>query len=93
VQLIDRDFFARNVSHLAEGTTFDFVWEAGEWRGLRTNLIGEHQAHNAALALRAFQLYMERIGQPVDEQKARQALQKVWWPGDWKCCITGRWCS
>jgi len=81
VQLIDRDFFARNVSTSLEGTTFDFVWEAGEWRGLRTNLIGEHQAHNAALALRAFQLYMERIGQPVDEQKARQALQKVWWPG------------
>ncbi|MCD4829753.1 MAG: bifunctional folylpolyglutamate synthase/dihydrofolate synthase [Candidatus Cloacimonetes bacterium] len=80
-QVIGRDFHIDNVRTSLEGASFDYRASDGELTGLRTNMIGAHQAQNAALALRAFQLYMQRIGETVDEAKVRAALLRVHWPG------------
>lgn len=49
------------------------------WRDLKTNLAGDQQPENAALALAACEL-LTRRDIPVKETDIRQGLQKIHWP-------------
>lgn len=53
---------------------------AGEWRGVRTALLGPHQATNAATALTAA-LALRPLGFTVGEEEARRGLAAARWPG------------
>ncbi len=77
------DFTAENIHVDLTGTRFDYQsgWMGVEINDIRVNLLGEHQATNAATAITAFINYMNRRGLPYDLEKIRSALNKVNWMG------------
>jgi len=81
------DFFAENI-HFDHGLTcFDLIITNNsiplpeKVERLSTNLIGKHQAINAALALTAYSMYCERIGIRFDPEQTRIGLNNVIWMG------------
>lgn len=63
-------------SRSLEGQVFDF----GGLTGLRLPLLGEHQLHNAAVALATLEILQKR-GWHISESDIRQGLARVSWPG------------
>ena len=63
-------------SHSLEGQVFDF----GSREGLHLPLLGEHQLHNAAVALTTLDVLQKR-GWKITEDDIRQGLSHVTWPG------------
>ncbi len=59
-----------------DGQVFDY----GERKGLSIHLLGEHQAKNAAMAIRTVELLAKK-GLPVTEEQLRRGLEKTRWPG------------
>ena len=59
--LFDKDFFVENIRVSAEGTSFDYSFPKYDikLKNLKLNLLGNHQAHNAALALTGFFIYLD----------------------------------
>lgn len=57
------------------GQVFDFSWQGREYKDIRINLIGRHQADNAALALVA------GLELGIPEGTIREGLKKAKWPG------------
>ena len=62
--------------HSLEGQVFDF----GGLTELRLPLLGEHQLHNAAVALTTLAVLQKR-GWRISEEDIRQGLSRVTWPG------------
>jgi dihydrofolate synthase/folylpolyglutamate synthase len=77
----ENDFRINNVSVNHDGTYFDYYSPDLSFQGLKTNLLGSHQAMNAAMAITAFKLYMKRINHKIDAKQIRSALHNVHWPG------------
>lgn len=75
-----RDFGAGNVELTEQGTRFTY-YDEHDQQDFTVNLLGRHQAHNAAVAVATFKLYMRTIGEELDWQKVATALQHVNWPG------------
>ena len=48
---------------------------------ISVNLLGKHQAYNAATAISAFIMFLQKTGREVDEQKIYEALANVNWQG------------
>ncbi len=71
------DFYCENVSIAKDGTYLDVVTKNNEYRSIRLNLLGRHQAYNAALALSA----AENLIGGIKKENVRQALDTVTWPG------------
>ena len=63
-------------AHSLEGQVFDF----DGMEGLRLPLLGEHQLHNAAVALTTLHVLQDR-GWQISEDAIRQGLAQVTWPG------------
>ena len=63
-------------AHSLEGQVFDF----DGMEGLRLPLLGEHQLHNAAVALTTLHVLQDR-GWRISEDAIRQGLEQVTWPG------------
>jgi dihydrofolate synthase/folylpolyglutamate synthase len=80
-------FFIENVKISEHGTEFDLINNSPQiplpckLDNLRTNLIGIHQAKNAALAIVAYSFYMKEIDIEYSESKIRYALEHISWPG------------
>jgi dihydrofolate synthase/folylpolyglutamate synthase len=51
------------------------------YSNLTLPLLGEHQLGNAALAVRAVELALERQGETLRQEAVRQGLASVHWPG------------
>lgn len=79
--LSGRDFSFRVTARRVSGLEFDYSFGRHHYRNLVTNLIGEHQAANLALALTAFLIYAKQRGIKADSQKIRHALKNVNWRG------------
>ena len=79
LSLVGKDFGAGNVVTRADGTSFD---HEGRTRipGLRTRLIGAHQAENAATAI-AVTEQMNAAGCSISETAVREGVAKTKWPG------------
>lgn len=75
------DFAVNNICINTAGTKFDYKFGETEWKNLNLNLLGHHQAYNAAVALTAFIIFMQKIGKTVNEENIRLALKKINWPG------------
>lgn len=60
---------------------FDLRTPVRTYRGLKLSLIGQHQAENAAAAIRAAELAMASQGGELDEQGTHRALAAVRLPG------------
>lgn len=76
-----RDFSHRVTARGVAGFRFDYRFGRHIYKGLVTNLMGEHQAANLALALTVFFLYAQARGFNASAPKVRQALQNIHWQG------------
>lgn len=75
-----RDFLSKNVRADLISTSFDYEGTR-DLRGLRTNLLGRHQAENAATAIAACDVLALREGLELRDEHVRDGLLKVHWPG------------
>ena len=64
------------LSHSVEGQVFD--WE--RFHALRLPLLGEHQLHNAAVALTTARVLQKR-GWKITDEQIREGIESVRWPG------------
>lgn len=79
--IINRDFKVRVKARRVSGLEFDFSFGRHAYKNLRTNLIGEHQAANLAVALAAFIIFCQKHGLKIRPLRLRQALTRVNWRG------------
>jgi len=63
------------------GVCFDYYGGDIDWKGLRANLMGEHQAVNLATALTCFIQYAAMKGFKVSEDAVREAFMNINWRG------------
>ncbi len=77
----DDDFSYRITAQKVSGLRFDYRFGRHIYKGLVTNLIGEHQAGNIALALTSFFIYARARGIKVSAAKVRYALKNIHWRG------------
>ncbi len=75
------DFRSENVKFSAVGTILDYISNDLELKDLTINLLGKHQARNAAVALTAFKLFMQKTGRKLNAEKIRSSLNHINWPG------------
>ncbi|HDP78676.1 MAG TPA: bifunctional folylpolyglutamate synthase/dihydrofolate synthase [Mesotoga infera] len=75
-----KDFDAYGREYNINKNTFDYRGKKSI-RNLRIRLNGEHQIANAAVAIKATEIGLEKIGNGVDERRLREALENVRWPG------------
>ena len=74
------DFFVDKVHVDEHGTLFDFRYKDHEYKNLELKLLGQHQAHNAGLALTAlFNLPSENFN--FSEDSIRKGLKDAYIPG------------
>ena len=77
VPLHKADFdFLHLLSHSLEAQVFD--WE--RFHALRLPLLGEHQLHNAAVALTTARVLQKR-GWKITDEQIREGIESVRWPG------------
>jgi dihydrofolate synthase / folylpolyglutamate synthase len=79
--VIGREFSVRIRARRITGLEFDFSFGRHVYKDLKTNLIGEHQAANLAVALASFILFAEKQDLKISPQKIRQALTRINWMG------------
>lgn len=82
--LLGRDFSVRIRGGDLEGLRVRVLLDGADWL-LESRLLGRHQGRNLALALFAARRIAERLGRPLDEEKARLAARRVRFPG--RCAI------
>lgn len=75
-----KDFLAKNIRASLSGTTFDYQG-ARDLRNMRTNLLGRHQAENAATAIAACDELARREGFTITDAQIEEGLGNVQWPG------------
>jgi dihydrofolate synthase/folylpolyglutamate synthase len=76
-----KDFDISDIHIDENGSTFNYHDPQIKLPGLTINLLGKHQPYNAAIAIKAFSLFLKRTGKPFDETKIRKALININWPG------------
>lgn len=74
------DFGIDNVRADLSGTTFDYS-DGRQLRGAKTNLLGRHQAENAATALAACDAFALERDLHIDDAAMMEGLKRVDWPG------------
>ncbi len=75
------NFKAENIKTDINGTSFDFLSDIINIRGITTNLLGTHQAVNASIAIYSFLKYMHLKGLSFIEGNIKKALKNVVWNG------------
>lgn len=76
-----KDFDISDIHIDPNGSTFNYNDPQIELPDLTINLLGKHQPYNAAVAIKAFSLFLKKTGKPFDETKIRKALTNINWPG------------
>lgn len=72
-----QDFLCENISIERNGTYFDVITRNSKYRNIKLNLMGRHQAYNAAIAI----CTAENLLEEVKEENVRRALECITWPG------------
>ncbi|RLC57972.1 MAG: bifunctional tetrahydrofolate synthase/dihydrofolate synthase [Candidatus Cloacimonadota bacterium] len=75
------DFKISKVIISEKGTSFDYISNDLKLTNISTNLLGKHQAYNAAVAVTAFVEFLKKTGRKIEIQKIKKALQNVNWQG------------
>ncbi len=78
---LGEDYRIDNIRLSEEGTFFDYSDEDVTWKQLCVNLVGEHQAFNAGVALRSFFRWRQQQGKSVEEGIIREGLLHTNWIG------------
>lgn len=66
---------------LSKQELYSFVYEDTEPIMFKIGMVGKHQQHNAALALKAITLLEEKGGQSISSRAKQVGIQKATWPG------------
>ena len=66
----------QSISHGLDGQIFD----CGEYKGLKTPLLGEHQMKNAAVVLSVIETLTQK-GWKISRQNIYDGIRDVYWPG------------
>ena len=72
-----QDFLCEKICVDRNGTYFDIITRNSKYRNIRLNLMGRHQAYNAAIAV----CTAENLLGGVKEENIRQAFDGITWPG------------
>ncbi|MBW6516698.1 MAG: bifunctional folylpolyglutamate synthase/dihydrofolate synthase [Candidatus Cloacimonetes bacterium] len=84
---IESDFNTERVRFDQAVTTFDYINKNRDISlpkriaNIKTNLVGKHQAHNAALAITGYALYCNSLKIKPDPEAIRYGLRNVTWLG------------
>ncbi|MGM0844059.1 MAG: bifunctional folylpolyglutamate synthase/dihydrofolate synthase [Bacillota bacterium] len=78
--LLNRDFKTAYKEPSRDGEAFDYFGTAGK-RTYEIEMIGRHQTENAALAVKAADLLVERYFYKIEEKAIEQGLASAYWPG------------
>jgi len=78
---LGKDFKVTNIKISTSGTSFDFQSKDCSQKKLKLNLIGKHQADNAAIAIFSFLIFLKRTNRTFKSEKIRNALTKINWSG------------
>ena len=76
-----RNFTVSNIRTDMNGTIFDFSSDEYDFANIHLNLLGEHQAYNAAVAIYAFIKYLDAKGITFYPLKVYAALENISWRG------------
>ena len=76
-----KKFSISNIRINESGTLFDYYSPQLELKNITVNLLGKHQAYNAATAIAAFIMFLQKTGRKLDKQKIYKALINVNWQG------------
>ncbi|MCF7858418.1 MAG: bifunctional folylpolyglutamate synthase/dihydrofolate synthase [Candidatus Cloacimonetes bacterium] len=76
-----RDFSVSNIKMSESSTSFDYNSKQLNLTDITVNLLGEHQAYNAALAIKAFIVFLQQINRNFNNPEIYRALNKVNWQG------------
>ncbi|NLK35109.1 MAG: hypothetical protein GX301_06635 [Gracilibacteraceae bacterium] len=72
-----QDFSCENICIDRNGTYFDVITRNGKYSNIRLNLMGRHQAYNAAIAI----CTAENLLGGIKEENIKQAYGGITWPG------------
>ncbi len=81
VHVVAEECAMRVVSHGLQEQQFDLRTPHATYRGLRMSLVGPHQRENAAAAVRAADLALERTGESLPEAAVSRGLRDARLPG------------
>ena len=83
VYILNKHFFVENIILSTDGTSFDYKFPKFNvyFPSLKLNLLGLHQAYNAALAITAVLLYFQSIKQKFSQEGIYKSLRRVNWQG------------
>jgi len=76
-----RDFSISNIRVNELGTSFNYQSHELNLENITVNLLGKHQACNAATAISAFIMFLHKTNRKINEQKIYEALANVNWQG------------
>ena len=76
-----KDFSISNIRINESGTSFDYHSPQLDMENITVNLLGKHQAFNAATAITAFIMFLQKTERKFDKQKIYKALINVNWQG------------
>lgn len=76
-----KDFSISNIEINDSGTSFDYHSLQLDLENVVVNLLGKHQAFNTAIAITAFNIFLQKTGRKFDKQKIYKALIHVNWQG------------
>nr|MDA3813149.1 hypothetical protein [Candidatus Cloacimonadota bacterium] len=76
-----KDFSISNIKINELGTSFEYHSLQLDLETVRVNLLGKHQAYNAATAITAYIMFLQKTGRKLNTQKIYKALSNVNWQG------------
>ncbi len=81
IAILGKDFTVENDEIRNWQQSFTFKSNAVSLAGLKTQLLGEYQIDNAALAIQAYITYCRINEQPIIEARIRQGISQTKWAG------------
>ena len=76
-----KDYSISNININDSGTSFDYHSQQLDLENVAVNLLGKHQAYNAAIAIMAFAVFLQKTDRKINKQKIFRALTNVNWQG------------
>jgi len=80
IKLREKDYFVTRKDHSWKGQTFDFESSSGDFKSLKTHLLGLHQVFNAGMAIEAV-LNLEEKGHSIHKDAISKGILNCQWEG------------
>lgn len=81
IKILGKDFHVNDLGEQNWVQSFDFDSSNLHLHQLQTDLIGDYQTHNAALAVQAYNEYQKLHNQSIDSEVIRRGIRNTRWAG------------